>query len=586
MSPVRTRSPALSSPLQPVPRLAHREEVPRLRRVALQLPAELGDVGVHRPAQHRRVVPPDLLHELLAAQHRAVRLEQRPEQIELLRTEPDRRSTAPDLADRGVDLDLSEPRRRARRTGRSGPPQLGLDAGQQLEDAERLGDVVVGAEAEPADLVLLLPSRREHEHGGVVAALAHGAEDPEPVDARDHEIEDDEVETAHLERRKARRTIGRELHGVALDLEVVAEAESEIGVVLDDENRHVPSGTRTTKRAPCGSTLSTRQSPCCSVTRSRTVASPIPVPVIPSARAVSPRQNRSQTFSRSAAGTPGPSSLIVRPRNPSPLWRPTVTREPRPPYLTALSRRLRTIWRQAPGSARAVTDSGPSTRMLTAALSASGVNSATISRVSAPRSTGSGTRRSVPRSSREKWSRFSTRCSRRRASRSITVRGRLSSSSERPRSSRSVSAKSGIWASGVLSSCDAPATKSSRSRASRSRCRCCPTARTARASVSAITAARKGSRERGSPPITSAGARASARRTSTVIPPNIGPSDCAAWNRLESAAPRFANRRPERVMVAPRPSPSAAPWVSDAGSTASLSRNRPSSAPKPARGRE
>src|ERR1041385_7643006 len=344
MSPVRPRSPALASPLQ--------------------LPAELRDVGVHRPAQHGRVVPPHLLHQLLAAQHRAVGLEQCPEQIELLRTEPHRRSSTAHLADRGVDLDLPEPGRRARRAGGTGPPEQRLDAGQELEHPERLGDVVVGAEPESADLVLLLPPRREHQHRGAVAPVAHRLEHPETVHAGDHEIEDDEVEPARFERREAGRPVGGDLHAVALDFEVVAEAESEVGVVLDDEYRHAPSGTRTTKRAPCGSTPSTRQSPSCSVTRSRTVASPIPVPVTPSARAASPRQNRSQIFSRSAAGTPGPSSETVRRRNPPPLWRPTVPREPRPPYLTALSRRLSTIWRQAAGSARAVTDSGPSTRML------------------------------------------------------------------------------------------------------------------------------------------------------------------------------------------------------------------------------
>ena len=39
---------------------------------------------------------------------------------------------------------------------RGGTPQHGLDARQQLARRERLGDVVVGAALEAADLVLLL----------------------------------------------------------------------------------------------------------------------------------------------------------------------------------------------------------------------------------------------------------------------------------------------------------------------------------------------------------------------------------------------------------------------------------------------
>ena len=68
----------------------------------------------------------------------------------------------------------------------------GADAGDELARAERLGQVVVGAELEAEQLVELVVAGREHDdRDGRVAAQLAG--DVEAVEAGQAEVEDDEV---------------------------------------------------------------------------------------------------------------------------------------------------------------------------------------------------------------------------------------------------------------------------------------------------------------------------------------------------------------------------------------------------------
>ena len=84
------------------------------------------------------------------------------------------------------------PARRRRGLGPVDPAQQRVDAGDELARAERLRHVVVGADAEPDEQVVLGVAGGEHEdrHRPVgLDALAH----LEAVEAGEHEVEDDEV---------------------------------------------------------------------------------------------------------------------------------------------------------------------------------------------------------------------------------------------------------------------------------------------------------------------------------------------------------------------------------------------------------
>ena len=73
-----------------------------------------------------------------------------------------------------VDDEVAVDQRAAARRGGAGPAQHRVDPQHQLARAERLGDVVVGADLEPDDPVGLLAERGQHDDRHVAAARAAG----------------------------------------------------------------------------------------------------------------------------------------------------------------------------------------------------------------------------------------------------------------------------------------------------------------------------------------------------------------------------------------------------------------------------
>src|SRR5205823_343322 len=421
--------------------------MPRRRGVGLELAAQLGDVRVHRAAQHFGAVPPHLAQQVEPGHHGAAPPQQGDEQVELFRRERDGLASAQHRAGGRNHLDVTEPLGRRAAVfpgeGRRRAAQQRLHAGQQLEDTERFGDVIVRAQAQAAHLVRFLAPRREDEDRHGATGFAQRAQHAEPVHPGKHEVEDDQVGPAVARARQSLRAVVRDLDLITFDLQVVAQPVGEVGVVFHHEDaRHAgplaeasccpatpgegssgSSMTNRTPRPPAGSgpfcPSSAQARPPCSATSSRTTASPMPVPATAEPRSRSRRQKRSHTRSRSAAGIPGPwSSTQIRARW-SPAARPTVTTCPGGPYLTALSSRLSSIWRNASASTGATTPSASSERRRTPRAPASGANPSSASCTSGASGARAGDRRVTWRSEREKCSRFSTRCvSRRGPSRS------------------------------------------------------------------------------------------------------------------------------------------------------------------------
>jgi hypothetical protein len=204
-----------------------------------------------------------------------------------------------------------------------------LDADEELHDPERLGDVVVGAGPEAAHLVDLLAARGEHDHRDVAAGGAHRGEHRVAVGVGQHQVEDHEVGRVGARGADALGPGVREPRLVPFDLEVHAQGECEIAFVLDDQDaRHEPcpasdttggagrseagvgaAASATTTRVPPSGASSIQTRPPIALTRSRTTASPIPVPCGPDVPAGASRTNAWNTRSRSAAGNARP--LVV-----------------------------------------------------------------------------------------------------------------------------------------------------------------------------------------------------------------------------------------------------------------------------------
>ncbi len=120
--------------------------------------------------------------------------------------------------------------------GRSlGPAQDRPDAGDQLARTERLGEVVVGAQLEPEELVQLVVPRGEH-HDRDRRVAPQLPCDVESVEARQTEVEHDQVRPAAAGRRQGSGSVAGGQDGEARVLEVVAGELDDLRFVVDDED--------------------------------------------------------------------------------------------------------------------------------------------------------------------------------------------------------------------------------------------------------------------------------------------------------------------------------------------------------------
>ena len=94
-----------------------------------------------------------------------------------------------------VDVELAELDRRDG-PGRDPAPQVGADAGEQLREVERLGQVVVGAGIEAQHDVDLLGPGGEHDHGRLGVPFAQPAADLDAVHVGQAQVEQHEVRLA------------------------------------------------------------------------------------------------------------------------------------------------------------------------------------------------------------------------------------------------------------------------------------------------------------------------------------------------------------------------------------------------------
>ena len=270
----------------------------------------------------------------------------------------------------------------------------------------------------------------------------------------------------------------------------------------------------TTKRAP-RTPRSTRHDPPLRPTSSFTTARPMPVPAIDERRSRSSRTYGSQIRSRSASGTPGPSSSTARVRPCVSALNSTRADGGDPPYFHALSSRLVSTCRSASASTATSRRCGPETGIdVGAATPAS--NSRTMLRISSATSVGSMC--GVPARELDSCSTLSIRIDKRRAPRSSACSVSRRSSSDRTRSSNSVSVNMRMRATGVRNSCDARVTKSRRTSAWRRSRRICNAAAAASAADNSASPSRNAVCDRGSPPMTRLDAAAGSIATSTVNP--------------------------------------------------------------------
>ena len=186
---------------------------------------------------------PDLRQDSLARKHLSLRRDEAPQDVELRRGEPHRDAVLQDLPSRGVDLQAPGEHTlataallRAVRTLDLAAAQHRLHSREQLGQPKGFGDVVLGAELEAQDFVVLGAPGAEHDDRDDAALAPELLHYGEAIQFGQHDVQDQQVELGALRRAEAALPVGLQLDHVALRLEVQLEAEGDAVVVFDDED--------------------------------------------------------------------------------------------------------------------------------------------------------------------------------------------------------------------------------------------------------------------------------------------------------------------------------------------------------------
>jgi hypothetical protein len=204
------------------------------------------------------LVAPDALEQPIARDDAVLVLHEIAEQLELAARQADRRAIDGnrDRLEVGDEPVAAIAAAGAPLAAVGAAPQHGAHAGRELAEAERLGDVVVGAVLETGHAIVFARARGQHDDRdvGAVGARTQDAAHLEPADDRQIEIENDQVGRPvgdRFERRVARRDDARV--GVTAPLEGVLDQPGDIWLVFyyqDMRSGHEPSRAYRPKVTP------------------------------------------------------------------------------------------------------------------------------------------------------------------------------------------------------------------------------------------------------------------------------------------------------------------------------------------------
>src|SRR5579864_1060584 len=152
----------------------------------------------------------------------------------LRRREVNRPPGQGDLMAAQVDDHLAEPEDFRRLVAAA--PQDGPDTGHHLARAERLSDVVVGAELKAQEFVRLLVARRQHDDRRA-GPLANPPADLAAVELRQHEIQDHQVRAHALVLPERRLPVRGQRDAEAIALEIGAQQLDDLRFVVYNEHR-------------------------------------------------------------------------------------------------------------------------------------------------------------------------------------------------------------------------------------------------------------------------------------------------------------------------------------------------------------
>ena len=136
----------------------------------------------------------------------------------------------------GVELEVAVDERRCQRWARA--PRQRADPRDQLGEVERLGEVVVGADAETLDAILERPGRGQHQHPARAAVGDQRPADLVAVDAGKVAVEHDHVIVGERDAPERLAAVEREVDGHALAAQHGRHGLGEPRMILDHQHPH------------------------------------------------------------------------------------------------------------------------------------------------------------------------------------------------------------------------------------------------------------------------------------------------------------------------------------------------------------
>ncbi len=201
-------------------------------RIGLDLSSQPDDRVVHRARQHGLRILPQLAQELVPRHDLARSFSKVFEQFEL----PVRKVNLHRAVPRGARDEVDSDRTQNEIIGcgaRAAKDRI--DPRQQLVQVDRLGDVVIGPEIEPAKFVGFLTTRAQYEYRGSSALPERGAQ-IETIDVRQGDVEDDQVRHELPGPRQHGRAICDAVDIEPFEEQVLSQQQRHVHVVLDDQH--------------------------------------------------------------------------------------------------------------------------------------------------------------------------------------------------------------------------------------------------------------------------------------------------------------------------------------------------------------
>ncbi len=207
------------------------------------------------------MIVPDILQQHRPRHHLAGVAHQVFEQLEFLRLQGDDTRAARGLPGQQVDMQVRDVQGRLLAAALH-PAAQGIQAGQQLSESERLGEIVIATALQALDALVHVRQRAQDQDRGAVARLAQRLDDRQPVDvSRQHPVHDDDIVRLAGREKHAFAAVVRMVGGVAGLLQPFQDEARHPLVVLDQENLHPAprtAGAETSRSASAAASAAAR----------------------------------------------------------------------------------------------------------------------------------------------------------------------------------------------------------------------------------------------------------------------------------------------------------------------------------------